>query len=161
MTAPQILSVTGIDKNIDFHHTASADLIRICFALVKKNMKPLYDAAGGDWTWSDQRKLAELRHEDMRYLVFADSGFLAFRFEWEGAVAYIYEVHAAVPGRGVGSALMAALERLCVEKTEIRKLMLTVLRGNSEALAFYRRRGWREDEDSPADAAYVILCKLI
>ena len=140
-------------------------LVRTLCAIVKKNMQKLYDEAGDEWTWSDDRKFLELRHKDSKFLILRHgdgqiAGFLAFRFE-PGGVAYIYELQAVVSGRGVGTRLLQTLERICRELTNVRKLLLTVLCGNSDARRFYEKHGWRQDETCPVNAKYVVLCKLI
>jgi GNAT superfamily N-acetyltransferase len=178
MSSRQILakaqSITTIDKEtlgpkIKFTSSPTPELSSFFFTLTKKNMESLYNAAGDDWRWHDTRKMEELTHEDMRYLIFSEAqeilGFMAFRFETDlgdmRPIVYIYEVQTVVAGRGVGAALMAALDRVCLERTGVRKSMLTVLRINEAAVKFYRRLSWREDEDSPEGEVYLILCKFL
>ena len=109
-------------------------LRRWCFDLTKRNMEAMYTRT---WGWSNPEKRRELAHSDARFLVAfkhkhphrnnddaADDdddtpiGFVHFRFEVEDSdgspVAYVYElqVEDEMKGRGVGTALMAAVESI-------------------------------------------------
>jgi ribosomal protein S18 acetylase RimI-like enzyme len=59
-----------------------------------------------------------------------------------------FQRHAAADrqGRGIGSALLAELERR-VRAAGIRRGQLVVLRSNPEAVAFYARNGWQVRDD--------------
>ena len=130
-------------------------------------------------------KRRELAHSDARFLVAfkhkqphrndddaADDdddtpiGFVHFRFEVEDSdgspVAYVYElqVEDEMKGRGVGTALMAAVESIA-KNTQMTRTALTVLKRNKGASLFYERRGYVKDPDTPRDEAchYVILTK--
>ena len=157
-------------------------LRRWCFDLTKRNMEAMYTRT---WGWSNPEKRRELAHSDARFLVAfkhkhphrndddaADDdddtpiGFVHFRFEVEDSdgspVAYVYElqVEDEMKGRGVGTALMAAVESIA-KHTEMTRTALTVLKTNKGASLFYERRGYVKDPDTPRDEAchYVILTK--
>ena len=98
-------------------------------------------------------------------------GFLLFDFEdvdmepEDGFCAYVVEFHVcdSAQRRGVGSALLAQLERLAAQRGAS-CLRLTCERKNTRAVAFYKARGFRTDPDSPAPrqrASYVILRKRL
>ena len=134
------------------------------------------------WGWSNPEKRRELAHSDARFLVAfkhkqphrndADDdddtpiGFVHFRFEVEDSdgspVAYVYElqVEDEMKGRGVGTALMAAVESIA-KHAQMTRTALTVLKTNKGASLFYERRGYVKDPDTPRDEAchYVILTK--
>lgn len=156
-------------------------LRRWCFDLTKRNMEAMYTRT---WGWSNPEKRRELAHSDARFLVAfkhkqphrndADDdddddtpvGFVHFRFEVEDSdgspVAYVYElqVEDEMKGRGVGTALMAAVESIA-KHAEMTRTALTVLKTNKGASLFYERRGYVKDPDTPRDEAchYVILTK--
>lgn len=157
-------------------------LRRWCFDLTKRNMEAMYTRT---WGWSNPEKRRELAHSDARFLVAfkhkqphrndddaADDdddtpiGFVHFRFEVEDSdgspVAYVYElqVEDEMKGRGVGTALMAAVESIA-KHAEMTRTALTVLKTNKGAGLFYERRGYVKDPDTPRDEAchYVILTK--
>ncbi|TNY21068.1 hypothetical protein DMC30DRAFT_395889, partial [Rhodotorula diobovata] len=82
-------------------------------------------------------------------------------------VAYCYElqVEAAHQGSGAGRVLMDALERLA-RASKMDKAMLTVFKANQQALTFYEKIGYGEDEIDPGrfgveDVAYKILSKNV
>jgi GNAT superfamily N-acetyltransferase len=148
---------------------ASADTIHAMFELTKRNMQNLYDSAGGDWLWNDRRKMEELNHRRARFICVFDSqdsleAFVHFRFELEDLpVCYVYEIQVGEPGKGKGRLLMELLEKYLLENTEITRIMLTVLKQNSKAASFYKKKlGYSLDESNPEDdAPYEILSKDI
>ena len=54
----------------------------------------------------------------------------------------VLTLHAAVPGRGVGTALLEAVEAVAVASGR-RRLWLVTTKGDTNALRFYQRRGFR------------------
>ncbi|GBF99272.1 hypothetical protein Rsub_12032 [Raphidocelis subcapitata] len=95
--------------------------------------------------------------------------YLNYRFEVEDGVpvAYCYEVQLEerAQRKGLGKHLMRLLELMAL-RNGMAGVLLTVMRANTDAIAFYARLGYSEHESSPgyADpdeepAGYVILCK--
>ena len=159
---------------------AEADMQAI-FDLTKTNMHAHYCRAAevdpSDWTWSDRKKMAELKDPEARYLVARqeESGpivaFAHFRFEIEGlyTVLYVYELQIAesVQKKGLGKRFMQLLELIGV-KQGMQWVMLTVFKGNNGAGSFYERLKYEIDEIDPSlseegamdvPAPYSILSK--
>jgi len=96
--------------------------------------------------------------------------FLCFRFVLEGAleVLYVYELQLEerAQRRGLGRHLMMCAE-LAARKLGMQAVVLTVLKANASALAFYTQRmKYAPDADSPSqcgdpDAAHEILSKVV
>ncbi|WFD29214.1 hypothetical protein MSPP1_000220 [Malassezia sp. CBS 17886] len=68
------------------------------------------------------------------------------------ACSYELQVQSAMHGRGLGSLLLARLERIAA-RTHMAKVMLTVFLANAPARAFYRKQRYVVDATSPADDA--------
>jgi GNAT superfamily N-acetyltransferase len=100
----------------------------------------------------------------------APVAFLCFRFVLEGAleVLYVYELQLEerAQRRGLGRHLMMCAE-LAARKLGMQAVVLTVLKANASALAFYTQRmKYAPDADSPSqcgnpDAAHEILSKVV
>ncbi|GAA5911521.1 hypothetical protein JCM8208_006863 [Rhodotorula glutinis] len=168
--------------------SASRDWI---WSLFECNMRCLYEAQQDGY--DAQEKRAEVFHPDSRFLVLSPSspapaagaapprsaplGFCIFRFDTEETasedddelcdVAYCYElqVEGEQHGKGVGRVLMDALERTA-RAWRMDKVMLTVFKANEQALAFYDKVGYTEDEIDPGrfgvvDVDYSILSKSL
>ena len=69
-------------------------------------------------------------------------GLATYRISDDGRDAELVTLDAAVPGRGAGTALVAALGRL-LRGRGIPILRLTTTNDNLRALRFYQRRGFR------------------
>ncbi|KZT61043.1 hypothetical protein CALCODRAFT_491710 [Calocera cornea HHB12733] len=93
------------------------------------------------------------------------AAFAMFRFDWEGCmdpeweadeceVLYCYELQVAPSARrlGMGKFLVDQLVLLAREY-RMRKVMLTCLKANTSALAFYRSQGFIVDAISPSQVA--------
>jgi len=88
-------------------------------------------------------------------------GYCAFRFDAEetmgprdAEVVYCYELQldVAVRGMGLGKMLMNELEAIGSRRS-MDKAMLTCLKNNVDALAFYNRQGYTPDEIDPTRVA--------
>ena len=95
--------------------------------------------------------------------------FVHVRFEVEAddaPVVYAYELQCDAEkdarGKGLGRFLMRAAEA-AGEAAGCERSVLTVLKENTGARAFYEKLGYVPDPDTPADAscAYVILRKTL
>ncbi|GAA5872586.1 hypothetical protein JCM16303_004574 [Sporobolomyces ruberrimus] len=163
------------------------------WTLFQSNMKGLFEASIDGYDPKEKRK--ELFHTESRFFVLRSTrtsktaedqavslddllGFSIFRFDTEETageekadVVYCYELHCEVTarGKGVGSVLMDSLERIGRE-TKMDKVMLTVLKSNHSAIAFYERSGLTVDEIDPSyyeegdesePVDYTILSKSI
>jgi N-alpha-acetyltransferase 40 len=120
--------------------------------LTRNNMRTYYDNAGdAEWKWDDEKKNSELRNSKNIFVLLTDPsgaliGFCVFRFLVDNTVPVVYvwelQLEAAAQGKGWGRVLMTAVESFMKEKTGVRKVMLTVLVGNTAAVAFYRKLGY-------------------
>ena len=100
----------------------------------------------------------------------APVAFLSFRFVLDGPfeALYVYELQLEerAQRRGLGRHLMMTAE-LAARKLGMQVVLLTVLKANSGALAFYTAKmKYGVDEDSPSrcgvpDAAHEILSKVV
>jgi len=138
--------------------------------------------------WDPNSKCTEIFHKKSRFLVYSCANseeqaelkwessevaaFACFRFEGDPdlggtirEVLYCYElqVAAALQGSGLGSVLLAQMERIgrC---WGMERVLLTVLKENTRALRFYSRKGFQIDDTSPApDEAmdYEIMALLL
>ena len=139
--------------------------------ITKLHMKTMYDDAGGTWTWKDENKAEELRHEDARLVILRVNttqkiaAFLHVRFdlEYDVPVAYIYELQVLSEYRNakLGTYLMSSVEMLCETMTSVRLLMLTVFTANKPARAFYEKLTYEVDACSPVGEPYMIYSKII
>lgn len=178
-TAPGMASsATREDNGIMKNATMEAwtpELEAWALDLTRRNMRQLYDGTGDKrWAWSDSRKRSELFDTDTRFLVARitdealPAAFLAFRLLVEGGaeVLYVYELQAEanVRRKGVGRRLMQLAE-LIARRHLLQAVMLTVLKDNSAAVAFYTQKlGYAPDASSPSscgddDAPHEILSK--
>jgi ribosomal protein S18 acetylase RimI-like enzyme len=86
----------------------------------------------------------------------------------ECAALYVYElqVDQAHGRKGIGKRLMQLME-LIARKQAMQWLMLTVIKANTNAMAFYQKMKYTVDDTSPsmcyedADECYEILSKCI
>ncbi len=145
------------------HAQDTPGVLEWMFALTRSNMRASYEEV---WGWDDDAKLAELRHDDSRFLVIGREAFVNFRFEVDedgvSPVVYVYElqVEEVHRGRSLGHTLMRAVEGLGRE-LGFHKVMLTVFSANAGARRFYDRLGYALDVSSPDGAGYLILSRAI
>jgi len=156
------------------------------WSLYESNMRETLKHSSFGWEPDDKR--AEIFHKKSRFLTYSCTNskeqsrsqrelsevaaFACFRFEGDPdlgetirEVLYCYElqVAAALQGSGLGSGLVAQLERIgrC---WGMERVLLTVLKENTGALRFYSRKGFQIDDTSPAlDEAmdYEIMALLL
>ena len=160
--------------------TIAKEDFNACFNLIASTSADAYAASSIGWSPAKKRK--EMKLPDLRYLLlirpgFGRSrevveGFLSFMLTYEDGyeVVYCYELHLCpqLQGHGVGRYLMGLMEEVG-KNAEVEKAMLTVFLENKEALLFYEKLGYSEDEYSPAPRkmrsgivkmpTYVILSK--
>ncbi|KAL7414834.1 acyl-CoA N-acyltransferase [Mrakia frigida] len=135
------------------------------FSIFSSNMKSFYvDSSFG---WKPLVKKAELFHSQARYIVARRSpssfsgevaGYLGWRFVvdetvegGEDAVVYLYELSISPKHQkmGLGRILVEGVEELG-RKAGMKKVVLTSLKKNLGAVAFYSRMGYEIDPTSPS-----------
>ncbi|KAM0755568.1 acyl-CoA N-acyltransferase [Meredithblackwellia eburnea MCA 4105] len=144
------------------------------FRLFEGNMKELYDASADGYDPREKRR--ELFDPNSRFVVMQIEGEYAaygiWRFDTEetmgdrfAEVVYCYEVQVApsYQGRGLGRLVMNVLEAVG-KAFGMGKVMLTVFKANTSAVAMYRKAGYQVDEISPSacgdqGADYEIMSK--
>ncbi|KAK8196085.1 N alpha-acetyl-transferase [Zalaria obscura] len=84
-------------------------------------------------------------------------GFLSFMLTYEDGfeVIYIYEIHLlpVLRSLGLGRHLLNVVEHVG-KSVGVQKSMLTCFRSNKEAWRWYEKRGYEEDENSPAEKRF-------
>lgn len=160
-----------LNLNIICVHSAQLDksILEWAFQLTKTNMKTLYEAC--EWGWDDNDKLSQLKHRTARFLVATNENhqpkaFVHFRFDMDfgDPVIYCYEIQieADIQRKGVGKFLINLLYKIG-SITQMKKVVLTVLKHNKLAYNFYTRIcGFKIDATSPGkteEACYEILSK--
>jgi N-alpha-acetyltransferase 40 len=145
-----------------------ASLHEACVALIELTSGSHYQAS--EKGWSKPRKLREMRHPAMKYMLLLPSplpltegedetgdpdhivGFLSFMITEEDGfeVIYCYELHLQpkLQGKGVGKRMMEVME-IIGDRIGLEKAMLTVFRSNVSALKAYGSWGYRVDEFTP------------
>jgi N-alpha-acetyltransferase 40 len=145
-----------------------APLREACVGLIELTSGSHYQAS--EKGWSRSRKLKEMRHPAMKYLLLLPltlslteaqeeagdldqiAGFLSFMITEEDGheVVYCYELHLQpkLQGSGVGKRMMEEMEMIG-ERVGVEKAMLTVFRSNERAVKAYGRWGYRIDEFTP------------
>ena len=145
---------------LEFPSTLSIIDFESCFNLIETTSSADYANSGTGW--SPIKKRREMRLPDLRYLLLkrgntvpGDSlveGFLSFMVTYEDGheVIYCYEIHLTqdLQGCGIGKRLMRIVEEVG-HKIGLKKVMLTVFVCNRQALKFYERLGYDEDDYSP------------
>lgn len=167
------------DEALSIQLSTSADITNQqfdqIFALYETNMSELYK--NSSWGWDPEAKLAELKHNNARYLLVQTqssklAGFMHFRFDYNDEdqptelVVYVYEIQIdqCYQRRGIGKALMEISEHIALH-AEFNKVMLTVFKSNESAIEFYRHLNYSIDPTSPSNyndpADYEILSKTL
>ena len=158
-----------------------------CLHLIEETSGEDYHVAETRWSLVKKRK--EMMLPDLRYILFYEGassavsdrkyhqllrGFISFMITYEDGheVIYIYEIHLKPDwqGKGIGALLMSAIEDIG-RRVGVEKSMLTVFRSNQNAIMFYNKLGYVEDEFSPGprklrngttkEPSYVILSKTL
>ncbi|KAL5534149.1 hypothetical protein ACEPAG_610 [Sanghuangporus baumii] len=139
------------------------------WSIFENNMKSIYET-GNVFPWDPPEKRKQMFHEHSRFLLIcpgSDSGsessdssvreeavlaYCTFRFERDEGrnVVYVYELQASDVARrlGLGRALIENLESIG-RGFRMSLIMLTHLKGNEAAGAFYDSLGFEVDETSP------------
>ncbi|KII93583.1 hypothetical protein PLICRDRAFT_35808 [Plicaturopsis crispa FD-325 SS-3] len=169
------------DAKVEVHHAAAlddADRARV-WEILEGNMRGLYTNST-TFSWDPPAKRAELFHRSSRFLLVRanDDGqivaYTMFRFEHEEGedLLYCYELQVAPSAQrtGLGAALVAHLHALAVP-WHMEKIMLTVLKANEQAVAFYARLGFTmdpacpgyptDDDDEEEEVDYEILSRVV
>ena len=112
---------------------------------------------------SKRKRVTELKEGQESKAAVVPVAFVHLRFEIERnePVLYIWEIQVEKvgQGKGIGKYLMRLIDSIA-RKFDVPRLMLTVFRENTRAMAFYRRLGFIDDESSPDDDhGYAILSK--
>ncbi|KAA8649020.1 N-terminal L-serine N(alpha)-acetyltransferase NAT4 [Aspergillus tanneri] len=155
----------GLDYILDIYTAESipAADFEACFNLIQLTSSSAY--TGSSFGWSPSKKRKEMRLPDMRYMILRKGlrdvspnpsghplGFLSFMVTYEDGkeVIYCYEIHLApaVQGQGLGEQLMRRFENIG-RRVGLEKAMLTVFKSNTQAMRFYDKLGYTEDEFSP------------
>ena len=167
---PQSTASTIADLQLTLTSWAQipASLREACVALIELTSGSHYqDSEKG---WSRSRKLREMRHPAMKYLLLRPlplpltegrdetgdpdqiAGFLSFMITEEDGceVVYCYELHLQpkLQGNGVGKRVMEVMEMIG-DGVGVEKAMLTVFRSNERAVKAYGSWGYRTDEFTP------------
>lgn len=144
-----------------------SDVINTLFALLKKNMESLYRSCS--WGWDEEKKFSEMTEDAAWYLVAYDAerkpvAFSHFRFDMDYGldVLYVYELQLMedVKRKGLGK-FMSQLLELIAFKNNFKKVVLTVLKHNANALEFYKSMRYMIDETSPEDDFEEQFCYFI
>ena len=167
----------GLDLTLSYETSSQlCDMSRVCvFKILKHNMAAFYNAAGGLWIWSDEKKQCELFDGAAQFIIVRDLdsneivGFAHIRFlsESDIDVLYVYEIHltSSVRGKGLGTFMMRLIELTAVHQG-VAAVQLTCLPHNVRAMDFYRQLGYELAPDSPgnrgvADATHEELRKVV
>ncbi|CDZ97170.1 Acetyltransferase (GNAT) domain-containing protein [Phaffia rhodozyma] len=149
------------------------------FSIFSTNMRQLYVNSAFGWNPTSKKK--ELFHKSSRYAIVREvksnmmAGYIMFRFDQEerlddelDPVVYIYElsVNPKFQRSGLGRYLVNAAGEIG-KKTNMRKMVLTLLKANAKASTFYESIGFMIDPISPSQfpdhesVDYEILSKTI
>lgn len=147
-------------------HELDDKTLKWAFELTKEHMEGIYVECG--WGWRDKDKLNEMKEHNAIYLIARDesgnpAAFVHFRFDLDYAlpVVYCYEIQLEkrVQRHGLGVFLMQILQLLAI-KNSLFKVMATVIKVNEVSMNFFcEKLKFTEDETSPDDESYVIVCK--
>ncbi|XP_061402893.1 N-alpha-acetyltransferase 40 [Musca vetustissima] len=144
--------------------------LKWAFKLAEKNVSPFYKQLS--MGWQPKVKQNDLMKGWARYLVAVDKSktpvaYAMFRFDMDYGhpVLYCYEmqIEPSAQRQGLGKHMMLALER-CAKHWKMDKIVLTVLKNNDNARAFFKTIGYVLDDSSPdilEKADYEILSKPV
>jgi ribosomal protein S18 acetylase RimI-like enzyme len=165
----------GLTVILECKLCGSLDLATVdwIFNLEKRNMKALYEQC--EWGWNDKIKKEEMTDDRAWYLIARTPepeskpvAFSHFRFDMDygDEVLYCYELQLEeqVRRKGLGKFMLQILE-LIGFSAHMKKVVLTVLKHNPEAKAFFTALKYTTDETSPEDNvleqySYEILSKM-
>lgn len=135
--------------------------------LEKGNMETLYNTC--DWGWNDKKKKEEMTEDLAWYLIARKEdgtpvAFSHFRFDvdYGDEVLYCYELQLEpnVRRHGLGKFMLQILELLAFSN-QMKKVILTVLNHNSDALAFFSSLNYTKDDTNLDDTIYEQYCYII
>ncbi|XP_013110459.1 N-alpha-acetyltransferase 40 [Stomoxys calcitrans] len=144
--------------------------LKWAFKLAERNVSPFYKQLS--MGWQPKVKQNDLNKGWARYLVAVDKNkmpvaYSMFRFDMDYGqpVLYCYEmqIEPSVQRQGLGKHMMSALEE-CAKYWKMDKVVLTVLKNNQNAQAFFKSVGYVLDDSSPdilEKADYEILSKSV
>ncbi|XP_065339955.1 N-alpha-acetyltransferase 40 [Cloeon dipterum] len=173
LSAFQKFSKDGLEVTISFCKAPDMNdkLKTEVMDLMRTNMKETY--AQSDWGWKEKEKSEELFDEDAWYLLANDDkngsmvAFSHFRFDMDEGrpVLYCYELqlNESTRRKGLGRRMMQVLEMFSWQ-ANMEKIVLTILKNNPDAKAFFSAMKYELDETSPEDEfdetyCYEILSK--
>ncbi|XP_055378260.1 N-alpha-acetyltransferase 40 [Condylostylus longicornis] len=145
-------------------------ILKWAFKLAERNVGLYYKTCS--MGWQPKIKQRDLNKNWAKYLIAFDKrktpiAYSMFRFDHDYGkkVLYCYEMQIEQDFRriGLGRFMMAALEK-CAEFWNMEKVVLTVLRNNYDAKAFFSKLDYKLDETSPDDnekVDYEILSKVL
>ncbi|KIM48139.1 hypothetical protein M413DRAFT_439860, partial [Hebeloma cylindrosporum] len=126
------------------------------WAVFEANMYEFYKSSS--FGWDPEAKRKELFHSLSRFILVHEAdtdtllAFIMLRFELEEEedVIYCYDIQVtkAAQGMGLGKELLSELAKIG-NAYEMEKIMLTVLKANTKATAFYKAIGFELDPTSP------------
>lgn len=147
-----------------------AKTLKWAFKLAEHNVSPYYKAL--QMGWQPKVKQNDLNKKWARYLVATDKSgqpvaYTMFRFDMDygNSVLYCYEmqIEEEYQRQGLGKFMMNLLQQ-CAQNWHMNKVVLTVLKNNTNATAFFKTIGYSLDETSPdilEKAEYEILSKIL
>lgn len=177
----------GVSTSLALHVETASSIssmdMNACFNLIASTSSKDYKVSSIGW--SPSKKKREMQLPDLRYILLKRKdfdednereslvGFLSFMLTYEDGyeVVYCYEVHLALElqGKGIGKRLMQMMEEVG-KRARVEKAMLTSFKANKNAVLFYERLGYLEDEFSPRprklrngivkEPDYIILSKM-
>lgn len=107
---------------------------------------------GLEWRWSPRRVARSIADPDTNVAVAVeDAGMVGFgimKYDDEVAHLLLFAVREDARRRGVGTAILAWLERVA-DVAGVRRFVVEARRDNAAAGGFYRRHGYREVETVP------------
>lgn len=158
-------TVRGRSYDFSIHKASelSSTVKRRVWAIFEQNMRDSY--VGSSYGWDPRSKKKELFHAESRFILVHQTeapglliAYTMFRFDDEETmedgvmepVVYCYEIQIAEEARrsGIGTVLMSDLEAIA-RKWKMKKVMLTALRSNVDAISFYEKLGFEMDPISP------------
>ncbi|TMW53306.1 hypothetical protein DOY81_001606 [Sarcophaga bullata] len=168
-----LLYRTGSTEYILYSRTKNdmdTKTLKWAFKLAERNVSPFYKTLS--MGWQPKVKQSDLNKTWARYLVAVDTNktpvaYAMFRFDMDygHSVLYCYEmqIEPSAQRKGLGKHMMMALEQ-CAKHWKMEKIVLTVLKNNENAQAFFKAIGYTLDDSSPdilEKADYEILSKTI
>ena len=141
------------------------------FDIFAANMRDHYVSSG--WKWDEAEKHKELFHRLSRFLLIKDESnkivaYSMLRFTWddddepEYPVLYVYELQVAKTHerKGLGKYLLSYMIALS-RHLQMRKVLLTSLKRNTQAMQFYEHMGMKIDSYSPSKYGHNVEYEIM